>query len=200
MGPWAHAWGPCHLSRLPLIPHHARINPMDPIYVDLDDTLIHPEDRAVYPRPGAADFLRNLAKHGAVYIMSHAILDHVQHALPYLGWGTSYLSGIISREDYQGVINEVDRIDASPVSPAEKEGLRSKIPPVFAPGVIFDDWQVGSWIYRYKATTLGIGPEMWLKVPPYNPANRGDDALDRAYQTFVRKFISGGASRKRARA
>ncbi len=172
----------------------------NPIFCDLDDTLIHPDNGAIYPRPGAADFLRNLSKHGAVYIMSHATLPHIEKALPYLGWGASYLSGIISREDYQWVIDEVDGIYTSPISPAEREGLRGNIPPVFAPGVIFDDQRVGSWIYLYKATTLGIGPEMWLKVPAYNPANRGDDALDRAYRTFVRKFIGGGASRKRVHA
>ncbi len=116
---------------------------MNPIYVDLDDTLIHPTKDRIHPRPGAAEFLRQLAGHGKVYILSHALRSHVEAALPALGGGAEYISGIFTREDLQPVIDQLNLLSPT------------YIQPLFPPGVIFDDQPVGSPYHLIKSTAPG---------------------------------------------
>lgn len=167
---------------------------MHPLYVDLDATLIHSEEDRdgefrIYPRPGADRFLKRLARHGDVYILSHATLPHVQDALPYLGDGAAYLSGIITREDLKPVIDELNRLESERLPRPERERRRAGIEPIVPPGVIFDDQPVDSVYYRIKATAMGIGPGMWIQVPAYVRPMRDDDALERAYRKFQRMFV-----------
>ncbi len=166
---------------------------MDPIYVDLDETLIYSDDTAIYPRPGAAEFLRRLAGHGDVYILSHATLRHVQRALPYLGRGSEYLSGIFTREDLQPVIDQLDFLASTTLPKADLERLRASIKPLFPAGVIFDDQPVGSDPYLIKSTALGIGGDMWIQVPADTRVNQNDDALKKAYKKFHRRFVGANA-------
>ncbi len=168
-------------------------NPMKPLYVDLDATLIHSDDTAIYPRPGAAEFLCRLAGHGDVYILSHATLPHVHRALPYLGRGSEYLSGLFSREDLQPVIDQLDSLTSTTLPKADLKRLRASIPPLFPAGVIFDDQPVGSDPYFMKSTALGIGGDLWIQVPAYTRVNLNDNALEQAYKKFYRRFVGVNA-------
>lgn len=149
---------------------------MNPIYVDLDQTLIHPTKDRIHPRPGAAEFLQQLAGHGEVYILSHALRSHVDTALPALGFGADYISGILTREDLQPVIDQLDH-------------LRTDIQPIFPPGVIFDDQPIGSPYHLIKSTALGISDDLWIQVPAYNRVNPNDTALKAAYKKFKHRFV-----------
>ena len=153
---------------------------MNPVYVDLDATLIHPTKDRIYPRPGAAEFLRQLAGHGEVFILSHAMLVHVEEALPTLGVGAEYISGIFTREDLQPVIDQLHL-------------RRTDIQPLFPPGVIFDDQPIGSSYHLIKSTALGIGDDLWIQVPAYNRVNPHDTALKAAYKKFHRLFVGADA-------
>ncbi len=166
---------------------------MNPIYTDLDATLIHSDDTAIYPRPGAAEFLRRLAGHADVYILSHATLPHVQRALPYLGSGSKYLSGVFSREDLQPVIDQFDRLASKALPKADLKRLRANIKPLFPAGVLFDDQPVGSDLYLIKSTALGIGEGLWIHVLPYTRVNLNDNALEQAYKKFQRRFVGANA-------
>lgn len=174
-----------------------------PIYVDFDDTLIHPEtDRRgrvirIHPRPHAGEFLLRLSRHAPVYILSHAYLEHVMENLPLLGPDVGVVEGVLAREDLQPVIEQVEEILWSGASEQAQERALQKITPIAPAGVMFDDQPVGSYLYKVKASALGIGPGMWIQVKPYNPPTPNDTGLERAYQKFKRMFVGAELGRRR---
>lgn len=167
----------------------------NPIYSDLDETLIHNElDHhgnliRIHPRPGAGEFLKNLSKHGDVYILSHGTVAHVMSALPQIGPGIEAVTGVLAREDLQPVINELERIEEMPIRSREKKRLRAEIAPIVLPGVIFDDQPVGSWLYAIKSIAMGTGPGTWIEVPAYSRPTPKDRALEKAYRKFRKRFV-----------
>jgi hypothetical protein len=168
---------------------------MDPIYVDLDDTLIRSDVDAkggvtrIFPRPGAGRFLRRLSGVGPVYILSYATLSHVQDGLEAIGAEASFVSGILSREDLVPVIDALERISWEATPPRDRVRMIEGIPAIVPPGVIFDDQPVGSWYYLVKSTAAGIRSGMWIQVPAYTQHLSDHDALDRAYRKFHRMFV-----------
>jgi len=165
-----------------------------PIYVDFDETLAHPDtDRRgevirIIPRPGAGVFLQRLAAIAPVYILSYAVLDHVRQGLKTLGPAERHVSGILTREDLQPVIDQLERILTENLPSAEREARIGRVQPIVPSGVIFDDQPVGSWYHLVKSTATGAGNHLWIRVPEYGGA-RHDDALDRAYRRFHRIFV-----------
>jgi hypothetical protein len=168
---------------------------MDPIYTDLDETLIRSDVDArgnitrIFPRPGAGRFLKRLSEISQVYILSYAMRSHVQDGLAAIGPEADVISGIISREDLKPVIDELDRIAWEDTLPGGRVHQISKVPAIAPQGVIFDDQPVGSWYYLVKSTAVGVGSGMWIRVPAFRKGHPDPDALDRAYRKFHRMFV-----------
>ena len=142
-----------------------------PIYVDLDNTLISgeagPGQIIVYKRPGTDAFLKRLSKLGKLWLCTHGVRVHAEESLRVIG-ARDYFHGIICREH----LNRVT------------PGRGPRLAP---PGFMFDDYPVGSWLYDLKATALGIGPDLWIKVEKFGPDSPDQDGLRKAYKELLRR-------------
>src|SRR3990172_106348 len=116
-----------------------------PLYVDLDDSLIASDIDGggnvvkIIPRPGVDAFLKNLSKHGDLYLLTHATRPHVKDAFKAIGPASRLFKAVISRENMKPVIDEIDIISGSDISDGEKDFLYKQIRPLFRSGYIFDD-------------------------------------------------------------
>ena len=164
------------------------------IYCDLDNVLIHPvvdpkgNVVKIHPRPEADWFLSNLAQHGEVVLLTASSGDHPVRALRKLGKAASHLSGVITREDLVPIEEQIKVVQEADVDAATRRELWSQIQPIAPPGVIFDDYPVGSGMFVLKATAVGIGPEGWIQVDAYDPRKTDRGGLRRAYREFLRRF------------
>jgi len=170
-----------------------------PIYVDLDATLIDSDvDELgnvvhIEARPGAARFLQKLSKHGDLFLLTHAMRPHVKNAFRVIGKSSKLFVGVISREDMEPVIEQIDYIVNDPRLTDEEKGmLYQEIRPLSPRGYVFDDQPVGSELYLLKAATVGAKPNDWIKVRPFKRGRTGGQELDRAYREYLRR--SGGES------
>lgn len=170
------------------------------IYSDLDNVLINPvmggpalEDVVrIVPRPDAEWFLSKLARHGELWMLTLSAGDHPGNALRALGpRAARFFSGVISREDMELVAEQIKVIQEADVSPAERAELWSLVRPIAPPGVVFDDFPVGSEMFVLKATAVGIGPEHWIEVEDFAEGRPDRGGLRKAYAEFRRRFGSG---------
>ena len=164
------------------------------IYVDLDDTLIHPEvDSAgmvtnIIVRPGASGFLRRLGQMGTVVLLTHAMRDHAIRGLEAIGPASEVFVDILSREDLQPVIDQIEAINSTPgLREKDKIRLYREVLPIAPPGFMLDDWGVGSWMYWLKSSALGIGRKQWIQVLPFDPYQTNGAALNHAYYELYRR-------------
>lgn len=165
----------------------------DPIYVDLDETLIHAvvdpfsgNVQKILVRPGASEFLRALSRYGDVVLLTHAMKSHAKDGLKAIGAAAKYITKVISRENMVSVMQQLEAIDSEPsLSEKDRRELYAQVWPIAEPGVMFDDMSVGSWLQILKSAALGIQDKMWIQV------NRRDwsKGLERAYRQFVKKFV-----------
>lgn len=168
---------------------------MNPIYVDLDDTLVTSDlDRMgnvtrIHARPGAGMFLRELSRYGEPVLLTHALRAHVDDARRALGRAARYLTGVISREDLEPVSLQLAVIHMAPRSRDRYRRLLAAVEPIAMEGVVFDDMPVDSPLYELKAAAVGIGPELWIQV------DRGDwnGGLAKALGVFLRRFVGNAA-------
>jgi len=178
------------------------------LYTDLDDTIVTSSvDRygqvlEITPRPGVDQFIRSLSNHGELYVLSHATRDHVLNALEAIGDSSHAFQGILSREDLQPVIEQLEIVASEPgLSERERNRLIMEIPPIAPRGVMFDDFPPRSWMYMIKATALGIDERHWIQVAPFNDLKPDRGGLEKAYREYLRRFslshvgISGRARR-----
>lgn len=169
---------------------------MNPIYVDLDDTLVYPEQEKdgstrFAVRPWAPEFVEALTQHGDVFLLTHATRAHALAGLSKLGPAKNRFSGIFSREDLAPIIEQVLIVDQAPdLMWEERLKLYAEISPIAPPGVVFDDRSVGSSIFWIKSRAVGIGPDLWIQVPAFLPRREGDRALQSTYKKFVRNFVA----------
>jgi hypothetical protein len=170
-----------------------------PIYVDLDATLIDSDvDELgnvvhIEARPGAAQFLQKLSKHGDLFLLTHAMRPHVKNAFRVIGKSSKLFVGVISREDMEPVIEQIDYIVNDPRLTDEEKGmLYQEIRPLSREGMssTISPWDPSSTFSRPR--TVGAKPNDWIKVRPFKRGRTGGQELDRAYREYLRR--SGGES------
>lgn len=164
------------------------------IYCDNDNTLTCPiwEGNVVSEirvRPKADWFLEQLSKHGEVYVITAANREYAQTALSRLGPAFKHVKGVISREDMAIVASKLADIEMNyDVDFVEKERLYSEIEPAFESGYLFDDYPIGGWLYRLKATVVGIDETKWIKVQPFSATEPDNGGLEQAYNEFLTRI------------
>jgi len=168
-----------------------------PIYVDLDATLIDSDVddlgnvTAIHPRPGVGRFLEKLEKHGDLFLLTHATRPHVKNAFRAVGKPMKLFQAVVSREDMAPIIEQIEYIVNDPRLSTEERGmLYQEIQPIMPRGYIFDDQPVGSELYLIKTATVGARPNDWIQVKPFRKGATTGNALERAYQEYLRR--SGG--------
>ncbi len=164
------------------------------LYVDLDNTLINPViDKSgnvvdIIPRPHVDWFLKKLAKNGSPWLLTAASRLHAERALKVIGSMSGVFKGLISIEDMSEIEDQLDAIRLnSGLSRDEKWAEWNKIRPIAPPGIMFDDYPVGSGIFMLKAAAIGIGADDWVKVDHYGDGEEDRDGLKKAYAEFKRR-------------
>lgn len=177
------------------------------IYCDLDDVLVRSvmggpfmnDIVQIVPRPDAEWFLRKLAGHGELWLLTASSGDHPRRALRALGPSTSrHFSGFITREDLAIVEAQIQVVRTARVDDSERRGLWSLIDPIAPPGFVFDDFPVGSDVFALKATAVGIGPEHWIQVESFDDESPDRSGLRKAYAEFLTRLGTRSKSRQEA--
>lgn len=165
-----------------------------PIYVDLDATLIDSDVDSrgnvtqIYPRPGVDKFLKNLSRHGDLFLLTHAMRPHAEEAFRVIGAPTKLFKGVISREDMEPIIEMIGYLVNDPKLTEQERGfLYQEIEPLAPRGYVFDDQPVGSELYLIKSATIGARPSDWIQVKPFNHRSTSSQELKRAYQEYLRR-------------
>jgi NLI interacting factor-like phosphatase len=164
------------------------------IYLDLDETLIgNTLDRegnsiAIHPRPGAPWFIRTMAQHGDLWLLTAAAEEHAKRGLRKLGPEARRFKGAITREDLEPVEKQVDIVLTPGVSDEVRMELWNKIKPIAPPGIVFDDFPVGSKMYATKSRAVGINDDRWIQVEAFQPGIPDHQGLKRAYSEFLGRF------------
>jgi hypothetical protein len=118
----------------------------------------------------------------------------VARAFDTLGDVDELFRGAITREDMEGVEAQIDPILMSPtLTDEEKVRALHAIRPIESPGVMFDDFPPGSWMYWLKATSVGIDQDRWITVDAFAKDMPDRNGLKKAYREFRRRFPSGMA-------
>lgn len=165
------------------------------IYTDLDQTLINPitDDEgnvvAIIPRPGVDEFLGKLSRDGDLYLLTAASRGHAENAMRELWPASKVIKGVYSIEDMARVEAQVNAVIDDPTLDTDQMVRQwMNIQPLFAPGVMFDDYEVGSWMYLLKAASLGIDADRWIEVEPFVSGKIDQRGLSKAYAEFRRRF------------
>lgn len=163
-----------------------------PLYVDLDETLIASSVRGgdvkIYPRPGVQKFLEQLSRHGDLFLLTHATRPHVEDAFKALGPVSGIFQGVVSREDMEPIIEQIDYIVQDPrLTMAERGMLYQEIQPIMPRGYVFDDQPVGSELYLIKSAVVGARPKDWIQVKAFKRGVTAGQELKRAYQEYRRR-------------
>lgn len=171
------------------------------IYIDLDETLIanvtNPAGEVIkiIPRPGVAWFLRTLSQHGELWLLTAAHSSHAKRALRKLGREAGLFKGMITREMLEPIEEQIAVVLETPgLTDEQRLDLWDMIQPIARPGIMFDDFPVGSSMWALKSKAIGIGndEDKWIQVEPslYGRADR--QGLKRAYSEFVSRFGNQG--------
>lgn len=167
------------------------------IYTDLDHVLINPvlgpdgnEVIEIIPRPGVKAFLENLGRHGDVWLLTASVRDHAERALEVIGRPARILKGKLTMEDMSGVEDELLSILAAEgLSDDERLERWAGVRAIAAPGVVFDDFEVGSPIYILKSTAVGINQDSWVEVERFSSGLPDHGGLAKAYAEYKRRFL-----------
>jgi len=168
------------------------------IYVDLDETLIanvvrHGEVVDILPRPGVSWFLRTLSQHGELWLLTAAHSSHAKRALKKIGPDAKRFKGIITREDMEPVEEQIAVVLETPgLTDEQRIALWEQIKPIAKPGIMFDDFPVGSSLWAVKSKSIGIDENKWIQVDAYLPGKMDRQGLKNAYSEFVARFGSQG--------
>lgn len=160
---------------------------MPRIYTDLDQVLIAPvHGRSggvvnIIPRPRADWFVKKLASKGDLWLLTAADRVHALNGLKTLGPAANAFQGILSWEDLEPIAEMVFVIENEPgLRSKEKAALYRDIEPIAPPGLMFDDYPVGSWVYLIKSAAIGIGPDAWVQVEGFYPSSGDGRGLEEA--------------------
>jgi hypothetical protein len=172
------------------------------IYLDLDETLIaNVVDSTgnvvqIIPRPGVGWFLRTMAQHGSLWLLTAAHSSHAKRALRKLGPEAKLFKGILTREDMEPIEEQIAVVLKTPgLTDEQRLDLWEEIKPIARPGIMFDDFPVGSSMWAMKSKAIGTSPdeEKWIQVESYFPGKADRQGLKRAYAEFVSRFGNHGA-------
>lgn len=170
------------------------------IYTDLDNVLVNPvmggpqgyDVLRIVPRPEAEWFLAKLAGLGELWLLTASAGDHPWRALRTITPDfAKYFSGYITREQLAFIEEQIHVVKSAHVDPETRRELWSLIQPIGEPGVVFDDYPVGSRMFTMKATAVGIGPEDWIQVEPFAEGSPDRGGLRKAYAEFKRRYGLG---------
>ena len=171
------------------------------LYVDLDETLVgnvlnsKGEVIDIIPRPGAQWFLRTLSQHGSLWLITAAGSEHAKQALQKLGEERKLFRGIITRETMKPIEEQIEVVLETPgLTDEQRLTLWGEIKPIAKPGIVFDDFPVGSSLWAMKSKAVGIDEDKWINVEPYFPGSVDRQGLKRAYSEFVARFGDQGAA------
>lgn len=175
------------------------------IYVDLDETLIaNVLDRSgnsvkIIPRPGVGWFLRSLSYHGDVWLLTAANRAHAKGALRKLGPDAKHFKGILTREDMKPIEEQLDVLETPGLSDEVRLELWNSIIPIAPPGVMFDDFEVGSSMWAMKSKAIGISEDeaRWIQVEAYLPGSPDREGLKKAYAEFAARFRTQELGRRK---
>lgn len=168
----------------------------EPIYLDLDNLLIGPikdkDDELVdlEIRPDASWFLEALSRYGDLFLLTSANRTWAEYALERLGDDAKRFKNVFTREDLYPIALILEMIDREELNKRDKEELYAQVSPILPPGVIFDDYPAGSWMYYFKGLANGIAnsnPEMWIEVEPFVAGERDRGGLRRAFAEFLKR-------------
>lgn len=173
------------------------------LYVDLDETLIGPVRDWREPsvmtgfklRPGVREFLQELSKHGRITILTAASFDWAREVVPQLP-GMTLVRQVVTREELYPIAEQMAVIEEAPVTEEEREALYREVEPIYPTGYMFDDYPVGSWMWRYKSLAAGIPPKRWIQVSrftPETPDREGLSGLKEAIREFRRRLKAGAS-------
>lgn len=171
------------------------------IYTDLDETLIGNVLNSqgvsvdIVLRPGVQWFLRTLANHGDLWMITAANAAHAEQALRKLGREARLFKGIITRETMKPVEEQIEVVLETPgLTEEQRATLWKEIKPIQKPGIVFDDYPVGSSLWAMKSKAIGIGEDKWIVVDPYYPGQPDNQGLKQAYSEFIARFGDQGAA------
>lgn len=175
------------------------------IYVDLDETLIAnvlDQEREnvlqIIPRPGVQWFLRTLAMHGEICLLTASMRKHAQRALQLLRPESRLFKCIITYETMEPIAEQLQVVRETPgLTDDERMNLWEEIRPLAPPGIVFDDAEVGTYLWALKSKAVGIDDSMWINVESYLPGLPDRQGLKRAYSEFVARFGNQGLGRRR---
>lgn len=169
-----------------------------PIYSDMDNVLIAPVlDRVtgdavdLIIRPGVNEFLGNLSRYGDLCLLTAASAAWAKKVLGRLGPVTRLFKNVVTREDMDPINQQIDIVETSKgLTDADREELSREIKPILPPGVIFDDFPVGSRMYKLKGFATGIvylNPSLWVQVEEFNQDGVDNGGLEKAYREFKKR-------------
>lgn len=169
-----------------------------PIYSDMDNVLIAPiidpvtdEPIDLIIRPGVKEFLEKLSVYGELNLLTAASLGWARIVLRRMGPIASLFKQVITAEDLYPIDQQLQVIRrADWLSSEDREQLYRQIQPILPPGVVFDDFPVGSDMYRLKGLATGIAnlnPHLWIQVEEFTPDQPDRGGLRKAYEDFKKR-------------
>ena len=165
------------------------------LYVDLDGTLIRnvvaPNGNVVemIPRPGVESFLQKLSKDGDLWMLTAADPSHAERAMKVLYPSSKLFKGVLTRRDMEPVREQLEVIFDEPLLNEETRWhLWGEVKPIAPPGIMFDDYPVGSGMFALKAASIGIGPDEWVEVEQFDENKPDRRGLKKAYMEFRNRF------------
>jgi hypothetical protein len=164
------------------------------LYTDMDETLIGPVRSPSNPdfmtdfivRPWVGEFLRALAGHGDVIVLTAASKEWADQVLPELP-GSDVIRGVVTREDLAPIADQMAVIESHLAPPSVRERLYGEVAPILPTGFMFDDFPVGSEMWRYKSLAAGIPDQRWIKVEKFTPSVPDRGGLEKAYNEFLKR-------------
>lgn len=178
------------------------------LYTDMDETLIGPVRNAVDQdvmsdfviRPGVGEFLKALSGHGDVVVLTAASREWAGQVIPKLP-GNSLIRDVVTREDMSPIAEQMAVIMDSGTPHFIREDLYREVAPLFPTGFMFDDFPIGSEMWRYKSLAAGIPEHRWVQVERFTPSIPDRGGLRKAYKEFLKRkaamsagVLSGRAS------
>lgn len=168
-----------------------------PIYVDMDNVLIAPvldsegNAKDLIVRPGVKNFLERLSMYGDLTLLTAASREWANIVMDRLGPISKIFKNIKTGEDLFPIWQQLQVVEnAQGLSDEDRETLYNEILPILPPGVIFDDFPVGSGMYRLKGHATGIAqinPHLWVQVEEFTPDAPDRGGLEKAFQEFKKR-------------
>jgi len=126
---------------------------------------------------------------GSRALRSSTLASRAWSPLSRLGPAFMHIKGVITREDMAIVADKLSDIEMDyNLDAFQREQKFSAVQPLFEPGYLFDDYQVGGWLYRLKATVVGINESKWITVTPFSANQPDNGGLERAYNEFLSRI------------